>query len=74
MAWQSEPGRARWYGEVIFEDDDGDTGYRYAYSAALDAPDPRKIFPKSMWGRILGAKVLPISNNKDSQGPEEGAE
>ncbi|MFD7257197.1 hypothetical protein [Streptomyces sp. NPDC059874] len=70
MAWKASPQRALWYGEVIFEDHEGQTDYHYAYSASPFEPDPELILPKSMWGRILETTVRPTPRNDQYEGPE----
>lgn len=70
MGWKSTPQRARWYGEVIY-DNDGETVDAYAYSAARDEPDPEEILPANMRDRIIESKVQPTPNNEAYEGPQD---
>ena len=71
MAWKSEPGNAYWYGEVIFENEKGETDYAYAYSAAQGEPDVEEILPASMRGNIIERKVQPTPRGRDVLGLTE---
>ncbi|MGC9439244.1 hypothetical protein [Streptomyces sp. WG5] len=65
MAWQSTPGNARWYGEVVFEDGDGGTTYNYGYSASQEEPAPESLsvlLPKGV--EAIEYKILPTPNNE----------
>lgn len=64
MAWSSTPQRARWYGEVIYVDADGETTYAYAYSAAQDEPDAALILPAALRDSIIETTVKPTPKNE----------
>jgi hypothetical protein len=64
MTWNSTPQRARWYGEVIYEDSDGETTYAYAYSASREEPDAELILPAKMRDQIIESTVKPTPRNE----------
>ena len=66
MAWEASPQRALWYGEVIFEDVDGETSYNYGYSASKEEPDPDSLdvlLPKGY--EAIERKITPTMNNRE---------
>lgn len=73
MAWQSSPSNALWYGEVVFENEEGETDYAYAYSASKDEPDPSLILPTNMRESIIEQSVKPTPKN-ESWVPSEDQE
>ena len=72
--WSTAPRDALWYGEVVFEDDNGQTDYTYGYSATRYEPDAETLLPRRMRDRIIDSKVLPTPRNPEYDGPHGESE